>query len=118
MTNQSKNSNWGGKREGAGRNTETLSMSQIRKMRKTSKKYAKKYGQTEYEILQDFIRGTGERGSQATVKDSIACLKIWLDYTIAKPEEGGETDKELGPAFYLPEKRPVLAEVKDIKEKK
>ena len=96
-------SGWGGAREGSGRPKETLSAQQVRIMLSTAKKYADKYGKDIDEVLLDFVYG-----EEVPTKDRIACLKIWKEYTVAKLQEGGDTDKALGPAVFLPEHHPRL----------
>ncbi len=108
MAKQAKSSNWGGARPGSGPKAETLSVSQVRKMLKKAETYAKEFGKDVDDILLDFIHATGERGEQATINQSIACIKLWKDYTIAKLQEGSEADRTLGPKVFLPEQHPRL----------
>ncbi len=118
MAKKAKSSNWGGARPGSGPKAETLSVSQVRAMLKKAETYAKEFGKDVDDILLDFIHATGERGEQATINQSIACIKLWKEYTIAKLEEGSEADRTLGPSIYLPEQKPTLAAVTDIKKAK
>jgi len=132
-----KTENRGGKREGSGRKPgyspgrETLSVRQVKEMLAKSKQYAKKYGKTIDEILLDFIHGVveiplvGESGDlesliakRVPTRDRIACIKLWKEYTSPKITEGSEADKNIGPAFYLPEQKPTLAVVSDIEKAK
>lgn len=62
---------------------------------------AKKEGKTVDDILLDFIYD-----DSASMKERTPCIKLWKEYTSAKLIEGGETDQQLGPAFFLPEQRP------------
>ena len=95
--------NRGGKREGAGRPTETLSTAQVRAMQNVARMFAKKYGKTIDMVLAEFIydEGLGE-------KDRLAAIKLWKDKTMIPLSEGSEGDKDLGPITYLPKERPEL----------
>ncbi len=96
----------GGKREGSGRKKETLSITQVNAMLTSAKKYAKKHKKSIDEILLDFIYDTS-KDNKIAVKNRIACIKLWKEYTIAKLQEGGETDTTLGPTIFLPKKVPL-----------
>ena len=108
MAKRAKSSNWGGARPASGPKPETLSVSQVRAMLKKAETYAKELGRDVDDILLDFIHAKGERGEQATINQSIACIKLWKEYTIAKLEEGSEADRTLGPKVFLPEQHPRL----------
>lgn len=96
MAQTIKKDNRGGKREGAGRKRETLSQSQVREMLAKAKEYAKKYGKTIDDILLEVIYSDNQ-------KDALAAVKLWKEYTIAKLQEGGEIDTQIGPEVYLPD---------------
>ena len=116
----------GGKRPGAGRpkgyspGRETLSVRQVKEMLEKANAFAKKHEKTIDEILLEFIygetdialmaEGTIEErlGQKVAIKDRIACIKLWKEYTSPKITEGGEGDKELGPAVFLPDRHPRL----------
>jgi hypothetical protein len=98
--------NRGGAREGAGRKPETLSAKQVSLMLEHAKDYAKKFGKTVDEVLLDFIYKEESKDA-----DRLAAIKLFKTYTIAKLQEGGETDQQLGPAFFLPEQRPDPAKL-------
>lgn len=66
-----------------------------------AKDYAKKHGKTVDEVLLDFIYD-----SEVKDADKLAAIKLFKTYTIAKLQEGGETDVALGPGIFLPEQRP------------
>ena len=108
-TGPKKIENRGGAREGAGRKPETLSILQVRAMLETAKEYAEKFGKTVDQVLLDFIHDP-----EAKHSDRIACIKLFKTFTIAKLQEGGETDTLLGPAFFLPEQRPDPAKMYSI----
>ena len=72
----------------------------------TAKLYAEKHGKTVDEVLLDFIYAGDSKDS-----DRLAAIKLFKTYTIAKLQEGGETDQALGPAFFLPEQRPDPAKI-------
>ena len=123
----------GGKRAGAGRPKGyrpprlPLSAAQVEEMLKKATEYARKYGKTIDEILLDFVYGVTEvplvsqedtellavLSRKVGTRDRIACIKLWKEYTSPKLSEGGEGDKQLGPAVFLPKKHPRLELVKD-----
>ena len=121
-----KTENRGGKREGAGRKPgyspgrEALSVRQVKEMRAKMKRRTKITGKDENDILIDWIQAVDEQGDpiKISVRDRITCVKLWKEYTSPKITEGGEADKNIGPAFYLPEQKPTLATVTDIKKAK
>lgn len=76
-------------------------------MRRTARKWAKKYGKTIDEVLIGLIYDADGRAA-----DVLAAIKVWKEYTAPKPSEGGTADKENGPMVYLPAHRPKLEAVK------
>ena len=107
--NQDKPSH-GGKRKGAGRPTETLSVRQVNEMRAKMKERAKITGKDENDILIDWIQASEADGATVDIgiRDRIACMRIWKEYTSPKITEGGEADKIVGPSIFLPEEHPRL----------
>ena len=108
-----KKENRGGARPNSGPKRQTLSVRQIREMRKAAEKRAKQEGKTLYDILLDF-----SYDADLSVKDRQASIKLYLDKMHISVSEGGETDQALGPSIYLPEQKPTLAAVTDINEAK
>ena len=116
MTTKSKNPNHGGKREGAGRKSgyspgrEALSVRQVKDMRAKMQARAKITGKDENDILIDWIQAFDADGTPVDIgiRDRIACMKLWKEYTSPKITEGGEADQILGPAVFLPEQHPRL----------
>ena len=114
----------GGKRAGAGRKPGRqpgyspgrlpLSVAQVDEMLEKMAARAKITGKDENDILIDFIQASEIDGTEVkiSVRDRIACIKLWKDST-SKLAEGGEGDKQLGPAVFLPEQHPRLELVKD-----
>jgi hypothetical protein len=98
--------NRGGARPGAGAKPQTLSARQVQLMLDHAKEYAEKHGKTVDEILLDFIYASKSKDA-----DRLAAIKLFKTYTIAKLQEGGETDQQLGPAFFLPDQRPDPAKL-------
>lgn len=105
-----KTENRGGAREGAGRPKETLSVRQIREFEEAAKALAKEFGYTLPEGL-----GRMFYDESAPRRDRLAAAKLFLDKSMVPITEGGDADKNLGPAMYLPEKRPALEVVKGAK---
>ena len=97
----------GGARPNTGPKPQTLSMSQVAKMLRRARKKAKETGKTIDDILLGFIYAESEG-----IQHRLAAIKLWKEYTVAKLQEGGETDKALGPAVFLPEHHPRLSVVK------
>jgi len=108
MSAATKTERRGGARSNSGPNGLTLSAAQVNRMLRKARKWAKKHGKDIDDILLSFIYAKDLAGEDVKVgaRDRIACIKVWKDYTIAKLTEGGETDKQLGPAVFLPEQRP------------
>ena len=94
---------WGGARPGAGRKPETLSVRQVKAMLEAAEKKAAETGKTVDELLLDVIYD-----KETSTKDFLAAVKLFKDKTMAQITEGGDADRDLGPAFFLPEKHPRL----------
>lgn len=112
MANQSKTEHRGGKRAGAGRKSgrEPLSVRQVTEMRAKMAARAKITGKDENDILIDWIQAQAADGTLVDIgiRDRIACMKLWKEYTSPKITEGGDADKIVGPAIFLPEEHPRL----------
>ena len=93
-----KKDNRGGARHGAGRKKETLSQNQVTQMIRKAKEWAKKTGKDLDDVLLGIIYD-----EETNTKDQLAGIKLWKEYTIAKLQEDGTIDQELGPEVYLPE---------------
>lgn len=98
--------NRGGAREGAGRKPETLSVRQVRAMLERAEDHAKKHGKTLDDVLLEIAHSSKEKTA-----NKLAAIKIFKTYTMAKLNEGGDTDQQLGPAFFLPDQRPDPAKI-------
>ena len=97
---------WGGARPNSGPKPQTLSAHQVDLMLKAAEKRALEVGKTIDEMLLDVIYAP-----DTSTKDFLAAVKLFKDKTMAPITEGGETDRDLGPAFFLPEKHPRLMAV-------
>ena len=117
--------NRGGKRAGAGRKPgyspgrEPLSVRQVNEMREKMKARAKSTGKDENDILIDWIQAQDAAGDpvEIGIRDRIACMKLWKEYTSPKITEGGEADRVVGPAVFLPKQHPRLELVDGGKKK-
>ncbi len=101
--------NRGGARAGSGRKpggVPTISGLQIEKMLRAARRYKRKHGKSIDDVLVGFIYGEAMEGETVKIAERVACIKVFKEYTIAKMQEGGETDKGLGPTVFLPEQRP------------
>ena len=100
-----KKDNRGGIREGAGRKPgrETLSVRQLKEFERSAKAMAKEHGAT----LQDVVLAIAY-DDEAPRRDRLAAAKLYWDKSVIVASEGGEGDKILGPAVFLPEKHPRL----------
>jgi len=99
----------GGKREGAGRpkgyspGREPLSVRQLAEFERAAKDMAKKHGKSLQEIVLGFAYD-----DDASLKDRLAASKLYWDKSVIHATEGGDADKAVGPAVFLPEKHPRL----------
>lgn len=103
----SKHPNYGGKREGAGRKPETLSVRQAKEFEDTQIKLAEEYGQTLSERV-----GRIAMESESSNRDVCMAANLIWKYSVIIGSEGGEADQNLEPAVFLPEQHPRLALVK------
>ena len=113
MNTKGKNPNYGGKREGAGRPKEPLSVRQAKEFEATQIKLAKKFGQT----LSERVGGIAW-DPESSNRDVCMAANLFWKYSIIVGSEGGEADKIVGPAVFLPEKHPRLELVDTGKKKK
>lgn len=74
----------------------------LRKAKRAAKRYGKDLDDVLLEICYD---------AQIRKTEVLAAIKLFKDCTMIRPSEGGEADKTLGPAIFLPDQRPVLATV-------
>ena len=93
----------GGKREGAGRKPETLSVRQAKAFEDTAKRLAKQHGKTMQDVIGEIVYN-----EKTSLKDCMTAAKLYWDKSIIGASEGGEADKAVGPAVFLPEKHPRL----------
>jgi len=126
---------WGGKRDGSGQPKKTLSISQLKEMLDKAEAWAKKhdgatvddfvlaviYGDIEYlypNTIKDAedVKSLNEYIAKLFVplKDRLAAAKLWKDKIMIPVPEGGDTDRDLGPATYLPEEMPDTAKIVNI----
>lgn len=75
-------------------------------MLRKAKKAAKRYGKDLDDILLEICYDANIRKTEV-----LAAIKVFKDCTMIRPREGGEADKTLGPAVFLPEQRPTLATI-------
>ena len=103
-----KQENRGGRRPGAGRpkGRESLSVRQLAEFDRAAKDMAARTGRSLQDIVLEFAYD-----SNLPPKDRLAAAKLYWDKSVIHATEGGEADKNLGPAVYLPELRPVLKAV-------
>jgi hypothetical protein len=85
---------------------------QVRAMREAAEKRAKETGKTLFEVVLDWIYD-----ERQAIKDRQTAMKLYLDKMLISVSEGGEADKEGGPAVYLPAQRPQLETVKNEETK-
>jgi len=72
-------------------------------MRMAADRMAKATGRSLFDILLGFAYD-----ESLSVKDRQASVKLYLDKMMISVSEGGEADKNAGPAVFLPEMRPNL----------
>lgn len=95
-----KQENRGGARPNSGPKPQTLSARQILIMLRKAKKRAKAEGKGVDDILLDHVYNPDDKNL------SLQAIKVWKQYTMAAPSEGGEADKALAPKIYTPAKYP------------
>lgn len=100
----------GGARPNTGPKPEPLSAKQLRLMLREVKRRAKKEGKTITGGILDIFYS---KSTADALK--LTAGKLLLDKTMIQVSEGGETDKALGPAVFLPEQRPVLTSIEGKK---
>ena len=98
----------GGKREGAGRKPETLSVRQVKEFERAAKSMAKEHGKTLQEIVLAIAYD-----EDAPRRDKLAAAKLYWDKSVIVAKEGGQADKTLEPAVFLPDLHPRLELVSD-----
>jgi hypothetical protein len=92
---------WGGARPGSGQKPTTLSAESIQKLLKTARKWARKEKKDLDDVLFRIIYD-----EETPPQTRVLGIDLVKEYTMAKLEEGGENDRALAPAVYLPEERP------------
>ena len=78
----------------------------MKAMRAAADAKAKKTGKTIFDICLGWIYD-----EDLPLDRRQAAWKLYCDKMLIQVSEGGEADKALGPAMYLPEKRPVLTAI-------
>ena len=111
-------SSWGGTRPGAGRPKQSISVRQVNAMLRKGRKWAKDTGYDIDDFLLAVIGADTELlgVDSVSMKDRIACAKLWKEYTMARvTEQNINEPKPLGPVICLPPIKgedPALAVVK------
>jgi len=108
-----KKENRGGARPNSGPKPFSLSTSQVEELLRTVKKFSKKHGKSINDILVGMVYD-----KDITDNNRLAAIKLVKDLSAPRISEGGEADRQLGPSIYLPEQKPALAIVTDIKKDK
>lgn len=98
---------WGGKRQGAGGKPRSLTESQIEKLLFTAEKWEERTGQTIDDVLMSFIYGQDWDGEEIELTGAtrMNAIKTFKEHSQGKLKEGGESDQNLGPGIFIPEKR-------------
>jgi hypothetical protein len=96
---------WGGKREGSGAPTKSITAKQAEKLITAAEKFTNEQGVSPYDLLMQYAYGI-EKGQEFPASSKLKALEKYFDLTMARLSEGGETDKNLGPQTFLPEERP------------
>lgn len=108
MSTGPKADNRGGARVGAGRKpmVPTLSAVQVADFERTAARFAEREGKTLKEIVLEFCYDTA-----ASKAERVIAIKLYWQYQMVAVSEGGEADRALAPALFLPEQRPHLQAV-------
>ena len=96
---------WGGVRPNSGRKKETLSGRQVQAMLDKASEYEKETGKSLDDILLMIIYGEKFQGERVPLKDKLASIKLYKEYTMAKLAEGGDIDSQIEMPVWLPEKK-------------
>ncbi len=96
---------WGGTRPNSGRKKETLSGRQVQAMLDKASEYEKETGKSLDDILLMIIYGEKFQGERVPLKDKLASIKLYKEYTMAKLAEGGDIDSQIEMPVWLPEKK-------------
>lgn len=99
----------GGYRPNAGRKPSkqtSLSAYQVAKLLRKARRYAKQYGKDHHDVLFEILHSP-----QESTRDRLTAIRHLDEMLVPKIQEGGEADKNLGPAVFLPSQRPVLKAV-------
>ncbi len=103
MSKKVKNDNWGGARENSGPKTQSVSVKQLQDMRDAAEKKAKQEGRSLFDVCLDWIFD-----KEIPIARQQAAWKMYTDKMLIQVSEGGEADKIVGPAIFLPEEHPRL----------
>jgi len=90
----------GGARPNSGPKKECLSVRQLKQIQKVAEDLAKEFRMPVIEVV-----GRMAYDEEAPRRDRLAAAKLFLDKSLISASEGGEADKNTGPAVYLPEHR-------------
>ena len=96
---------WGGTRPNSGRKKETLSGRKFQSMLDKASEYEKETGKSLDDILLMIIYGEKFQGERVPLKDKLASIKLYKEYTMAKLAEGGDIDSQIEMPVWLPEKK-------------
>lgn len=107
---------WGGAREGASQPKKTITAAQAEKLIAEAETFKKEKGISPHRLLLEYAYGV-DSGKDFPPSSRVKALEKYFDLTMAKMSEGGETDKQLAPAVYLPEEKPDPAKVVSINGK-
>ena len=108
-----KKENRGGARPNSGPKAQTVSATQLKAMQEAADAKAKEEGKTLFDVCLDWVYD-----KDLKIDRRQAAWKMYCDKMLIQASEGGEADKTLGPSIYLPEQKPTLAAVTDIKKAK
>jgi hypothetical protein len=117
MSETKKKDGRGGKRPGAGRKPglqvrEALSVRQIQDFQIAAEAKCRETGRS----LQDIVLEIAY-DAETPRRDKLAAAKLYWDKSMISASEGGDADKTLGPAIYLPEQRDnVVALVQSLEK--
>ncbi len=105
-----KKENRGGARPNSGPKPFSLSASQVKALLRTVKKFTKEHGKSIDDILVGMVYA-----ESTTDNNRLAAIKLVKDLSAPKISEGGEADKNLEPAVFLPKQHPRL-ELVDVSD--
>ena len=109
---QTKKDNRGGARPNSGPKPFSLSASQVKELLRTVKKFTTAHGKSIDDVLVGMVYD-----EKISDNNRLAAIKLVKVLSAPKISEGGDADRQLCPAVFLPERHPRLEVVSNTDDK-